>query len=176
MPVLYTSNVITWINKGDDTMRLTNATEKAIAVVAMLATQKERKLIPSSVIVGRLDISDSYTKKLLRKLVVGGIVKAVPGNNGGFCLAMDLEQINVLQVVEAIEGEIITYPGYGTLKRAFEEFPESTKDGDITIKNIFQDADKLWRNSLSKITLDMVFAETFGSRDVTVNWLDIENS
>lgn len=156
-------------------MKLTNATEKAIAVVAMLATQEERRLIPSSVIVERLNISDSYTKKLLRKLVVAGVVKAVPGNSGGFCLAKELKEINALQVVEAIEGEVITYPGYGTLKHTFGEFPESSEDGEATIKNMFHDADKLWRDYLQSKTLDIVFAETFGNREVVVNWLDLKN-
>lgn len=156
-------------------MKLTNATEKACAVVAMLATQEGNRPIPSAVIVERLHISDSYTKKLLRKLVVGNVITSVPGNNGGFSLNRKLSEINVLEVVEAIEGRVVTYPGYGTLEHAFTEFPESIEHGESVIKNIFLDADRLWREELRGQTLDKVFYKSFGDREVIVDWLDLNN-
>ncbi len=155
-------------------MKLTNATEKALAVVAMLATQEENKPIPSAIIVERLHISDSYTKKLLRKLVVGNVIASVPGNSGGFSLDRNLSQINLLEIVEAIEGEVVTYPGYGTLAHAFTEFPDQIIEGEITMKSVFSKADQLWRHELQNQTLDKVFIEIFGDREVVVNWLDLK--
>ncbi len=154
-------------------MKLTNATEKALAVVAMLSTQVDNKPIPSSVIVERLHISDSYTKKLLRKLVVGNVITSVPGNSGGFSLNRDLKDINILEIVEAIEGTVVTYPGYGTLEHAFTEFPEQQEHGEHVIKNVFAKADKLWREELQAQTLDKVFLQSFGDREVVVDWLDL---
>ncbi len=154
-------------------MKLTNATEKACAVVAMLATQEDNKPIPSSVIVERLHISDSYTKKLLRKLVVGNVISSVPGNSGGFSLSRSLDEINMLEIVEAIEGKVVTYPGYGTLKHAFTEFPEQNEHGESVMKNVFLEADELWCNSLRAQTLDKVFLKSFGDREVVVNWLEL---
>ncbi|WOO89698.1 Rrf2 family transcriptional regulator [Mollicutes bacterium LVI A0078] len=154
-------------------MKLTNATEKALAVVAMLSTQEDNKPIPSSVIVERLHISDSYTKKLLRKLVVGNVITSVPGNSGGFSLNRDLKEINILEIVEAIEGTVVTYPGYGTLEHAFTEFPEQIEHGEHVIKDVFAKADKLWRDELQAQTLDKVFLQSFGDREVVVDWLDL---
>lgn len=154
-------------------MKLTNATEKAGAIVAMLATQEGNRPIPSSIIVERLHISDSYTKKLLRKLVVANVISSVPGNSGGFSLTRRLDEINMLEVVEAIEGEVVTYPGYGTLEHAFTEFPESIENGELAIKETFQKADKLWRDELRSQTLDKVFYRSFGGRQVVVNWLEL---
>lgn len=156
-------------------MKLTNATEKACAVVAILATQKDNRPIPSSVIVERLHISDSYTKKLLRKLVVGNVISSVPGNSGGFSLRRNLNEINMLEIVEAIEGKVVTYPGYGTLKHAFSEFPEQIEHGESVMKNVFLEADRQWRNSLQMQTLDQIFIRTFGDRKVEVNWLDLNS-
>lgn len=153
-------------------MKLTNATEKAIAVVAMLATQENQKPIPSAVIVKRLHISDSYTKKLLRKLVVGNVIGSVPGNNGGFSLKRKLNEINMLEIIEAIEGEVITYPGYGTLEHAFTEFPEQIDDGEKVIQSLFNKADQKWRDELASYTLDKIFVESLGDRTVVVDWLD----
>lgn len=154
-------------------MKLTNATEKALAVVAMLSTQEDNKAIPSSVIVERLHISDSYTKKLLRKLVVGNVITSVPGNSGGFSLNRALREINILEIIEAIEGPVVTYPGYGTLEHAFTEFPEQIEHGEHVIKDVFAKADKLWRDELQSQTLDKVFLQSFGDREVVVDWLDL---
>ncbi len=173
--MLYTSDYRKWTKKGDDKMKLTNATEKAIAVVAMLSTQADNKLIPSSVIVERLNISDSYTKKLLRKLVVGGVIESVPGSAGGFRLACELNQINTLQIVEAIEGEVVTYPGYGTLAHTFGEFPESIEYGEEVISQVFANADCLWRDNLRMQTLDKIFFNAFGEREVSVDWMELKN-
>lgn len=155
-------------------MKLTNATEKACAVVAMLATQEGQRPIPSSVIVERLHISDSYTKKLLRKLVVGKVITSVPGNSGGFSLNRELKEINMLEIVEAIEGKVVTYPGYGTLKHAFTEFPSQHEHGETVMKNVFLEADELWRQSLRTQTLDKLFLKSFGDREVIVNWLELK--
>ncbi len=155
-------------------MKLTNATEKALAVVAMLATQENNKPIPSAVIVERLHISDSYTKKLLRKLVVGNVIASVPGNSGGFSLDRDLSKISMLEIVEAIEGEVVTYPGYGTLAHAFTEFPDQIIEGETTMKSVFSKADQLWRSELANQTLDKVFLEIFGDRPVVVDWFELK--
>lgn len=154
-------------------MKLTNATEKACAVVAILATQKDKTPIPSAIIVERLHISDSYTKKLLRKLVVGNVISSAPGNSGGFSLKRELSEINMLEIVEAIEGKVVTYPGYGTLNHAFSEFPEQIEHGELVMKNVFLEADQKWRNSLQVQTLDVIFKKTFGERVVEVNWLEL---
>ncbi len=155
-------------------MKLTNATEKALAVVTMLATQDRNKLISSGYIVERLHISDSYTKKLLRKLVVADIITSIPGNQGGFRLEKDFDQITILDVVEAIEGKVVTYPGFGTLDYAFNEFPESKESGEKVLLEAFAKADSLWRQELSKCTIESIFNDAFGSRELNVDWTSIQ--
>lgn len=58
-------------------MKLTNATEQAVAIVAILATQSHETLVSSETIYRKLSVSQSYIKKLLRKLVVAEIVSSV---------------------------------------------------------------------------------------------------
>lgn len=49
-------------------------------------------------------ISETYLSKIYTKLKKAGIVKSVPGANGGYELARSAESISFLDVVEAIEG------------------------------------------------------------------------
>lgn len=153
-------------------MKLTNSTEKACAVIAMLATQENSLAIPSSIIANRLQISDSYTKKLLRKLVVGNLVSSNSGNLGGFKLKKKLVEISLLEIVESIEGTVSTYPSYGTLKLAFSDFPKQIEDGENVIKEMFHNADYRWREYLSEQNLEDLFIKVFGTRKVQVNWLE----
>ncbi len=49
-------------------------------------------------------VSETYLSKIYTKLRKSGIVKSVPGANGGYALAMTPERISFLDIVEAVEG------------------------------------------------------------------------
>lgn len=51
-----------------------------------------------------LGVSDSYLSKIMSKLRQDGIVRAVPGVNGGYELARPAGQISFLDVIQVIEG------------------------------------------------------------------------
>ncbi|SFM35827.1 transcriptional regulator, BadM/Rrf2 family [Paenibacillus sp. 1_12] len=53
---------------------------------------------------GTLGVSESYLSKIMSKLRQDGIVRAVPGVNGGYELAKPAEQITFLDVIQVIEG------------------------------------------------------------------------
>ena len=50
-------------------------------------------------------IPQPYLSKILHSLVRAGIVSAKRGSTGGFCLAIESQNITMLQVVEAVEGK-----------------------------------------------------------------------
>lgn len=49
-------------------------------------------------------ISESYLSKVFTKLKKSGVVKSIPGVNGGYELARTPDNINFWEIVEAIEG------------------------------------------------------------------------
>nr|WP_285857424.1 Rrf2 family transcriptional regulator [Paenibacillus lautus] len=51
-----------------------------------------------------LGVSESYLSKIMSKLRQDGIVRAVPGVNGGYELAKPARQITFLEVIQVIEG------------------------------------------------------------------------
>lgn len=142
-------------------MKLTNATEQAIAIIAILATQDENIPASSNVIYQKLSVSQSYVKKLLRKLVVSKIIEGVSGNNGGFYIEKSLKEISLLEVVEAIEGPFQSFPHIGVLERAFSDYNEIAQNGDHVISNVFLQADKKWAEALGVVTLQDVLADVF---------------
>ncbi|EUJ19060.1 RrF2 family transcriptional regulator [Listeria aquatica] len=68
-------------------MKLTRSLEQAVCIITLLSTQDSTVPLASDVISKRLQVSSSYLKKIMRKLVVKDIIRSVSGNNGGFSLA-----------------------------------------------------------------------------------------
>ncbi|STY43330.1 DNA-binding transcriptional regulator IscR [Listeria grayi] len=68
-------------------MKLKNGIEQTICILIMLETQDKAKPLKSYTISERLGISDSYLKKVMRQLVVAGLVTSEAGKDGGFILA-----------------------------------------------------------------------------------------
>lgn len=51
-------------------------------------------------------IPSSFTAKILRRLVKAGLLRSTRGVSGGFGLARDAAEINLLDIVQGIEGPI----------------------------------------------------------------------
>lgn len=86
-------------------MKMSNAVEQSLVVLVMLALQKDELPIKSYLLSNRLEVSESYLKKTMRKLVVAGIVQAIASKEGGFKLGRSIADITLLDVYEAIEGD-----------------------------------------------------------------------
>lgn len=52
----------------------------------------------------RACVTQSFTLKILRKLVSAGLVKSFKGTHGGYVATRQPEDITLLEVIEAIEG------------------------------------------------------------------------
>ena len=153
-------------------MKLTNATEQAVAVIAIIATQQPNLPVSSASIYQKLAVSPSYVQKLLRKLVVAKLIQGVSGNNGGFYLEKQTTEISLLEIVEAIEGKVETFPDMGVLERAFAGFDEYAHDGHRVVKAHFKEADEAWRQKLREISVHQVLEHVFQQADgiPSVNW------
>ncbi len=142
-------------------MKLNTTTEKAIAVMALLSVQSQNSALTSSQIADKLELSDSYTKKILRKLVVAEVISAASGNNGGFTLAKSTTEITTLMIIEAIEGKINTFPTHGVLSDFFGEYSSEAKQGDMLLKSIVSKADQAWCEELRKITIQDILDDLY---------------
>ncbi len=87
-------------------MRLTRAGEYAIRCVLYLAINRDRPIIGRKEIAEAMDIPAQFLGKVAQNLARAGIIAIRQGAHGGYELVGRPEDLTLLRVVEAIDGEI----------------------------------------------------------------------
>ena len=87
-------------------MLLTKTSELAIQCLLVLAQKPAGYLINPAELAAQLGTSPTYTSKVLRLLVRGGVVRSRRGAAGGFELVRAPAGISLLDVVEICQGTI----------------------------------------------------------------------
>ena len=77
-----------------------------IAMVEMARRQSYDNLITARWLARQYHIPQEILSKVLQKLTKIGLLQSVQGVKGGYALAKNVEQINVLDVVQSIDGPI----------------------------------------------------------------------
>lgn len=78
----------------------------SIALHSMIIlTQRQNELVSVKDIAAKLDISANHLSKVLQRLVKAELVVSIKGSKGGFKLAKNPEEINFLEIYEAIDGK-----------------------------------------------------------------------
>lgn len=72
-----------------------------------LKASHEAALLNFRQIASQEDIPEEYLAKILRHLVVSGLIYSVRGAKGGYGLAKEPSEISFLDVIEAVEGPVI---------------------------------------------------------------------
>ena len=86
-------------------MEITRETDYAIRCILYLSG-KPGEIHMIDVIAREMEIPKSFLAKILQKLARASLVKSFRGVKGGFQLARLPEEISLLDVMEAIEGEV----------------------------------------------------------------------
>lgn len=87
-------------------MQITRETDYAIRCVYYLAG-KAGEVTMVDEIARNMDTPKSFLAKILQKLARANIVKSYRGVKGGFQLARKPKEINLLEVIEAIQGPVV---------------------------------------------------------------------
>src|SRR5262245_14868070 len=95
---------------GGGLMKLTRAASYALHAVAYMAGRKkgkeEQHPIASHNIAAERKIPERFLLKVLKPLVSAQILLSIKGPNGGYRLARAANDINVLEIIEAVDGPI----------------------------------------------------------------------
>lgn len=86
---------------------LTHTSEIAIRSLIYLGLKGHDGPIPPHEIAARMGCSPSYLAKVMGQLVKAGILRSHRGPQGGMSLARDSQLINLLEIVEAVQGLMI---------------------------------------------------------------------
>lgn len=121
-----------------------------------------------------------YLAKLFTKLHKAGLVFATEGAKGGFALARPAQQISVLDVVIAIDGDKPLFECREVRERCAvfgDTAPTWATSGMCSIHSVMQQAEKHMRESLASQTLADIATRTVAKAPRTfgpqvVKWLD----
>ena len=140
-------------------MKIKGSLEQAVCILLVIAHTKGHAPVKSYTLSERLGLSDSYLKKIMRQLVVAGLVDSEAGKKGGFVLKRAPKNISLLDVFEAIES---TAPFLSTTNLVDKVFPKEkmiAHEKEQQIISVFTRAEQAYRQSLSQFTRDHVVAE-----------------
>ncbi len=122
---------------------VTSKSRYAVVAMAELARAGERP-VPIKELAERRDIPEQFLEQLFSTLRRAGLLTSHRGVKGGYTLARPPEEINVLEVVQALDGKIgqeadeaggIWEEGVGSLRKVFSrttiaEIARRESDGD----------------------------------------------
>ncbi len=86
-------------------LRLSEAASLALHTMVLLADHPARQLSTRE-IADRLQVSEAHLSKVLQRLARLGLVRSERGPKGGFLLAKQPGEINLLEIYESIEGPL----------------------------------------------------------------------
>ena len=82
-------------------------TDYAMRALVHLALHRDDGPIGAKVLANAEDIPEDFAYKLLRILTKADLIESHMGVQGGFELAREPEKINLLEIVEAIQGPLV---------------------------------------------------------------------
>jgi Rrf2 family protein len=123
-------------------MIISSKSRYGIAALLTLAEFYNSGILQIKEIASRCDIPHQYLEQIFNRLGKTGFLKSTRGKNGGYELAKPPEQISVLEIINALEGNI-------------EFVPKSDNTNDVIVE-LFQEAENKLKNELSVSLADLI--------------------
>ena len=125
-------------------MKLSRTVEYAVQAMLQLAQLDKGTPVPCSKLAASGQMPERFLLQILRNLVTHGILSSTRGVDGGYVLERPVEQITLLDVIEAIDGPLNTSP------TPAKGMPEETHR---RLSEALQDVTTITRRELSNIKL-----------------------
>ena len=123
-------------------LTISSKSRYGISALLALAEFYNSGLLQIKDIASRCDIPHQYLEQIFNRLGKTGIIKSTRGKKGGYELAKPPEQITVLHIVNALEGDI--------------EFVSKSDGNNDAIVELFQEAEDKLKEILSVNLADLV--------------------
>ena len=86
-------------------MKLNQATDYAFRMVLHMALLPSGSKVTGAVLAEQELIPERFLLKIMRSLIAAGIMKSFRGGDGGFALNRSPQEISLLDVIRAVEGD-----------------------------------------------------------------------
>lgn len=133
-------------------MRLTRAGEYAVRCALYLATKEQGLVVGRKEIARAMEIPDQFLSKIARQLARSGVIEIIQGARGGYRLMIPPEKLTLLDVVEAVTGEIFLNDCLMSPNACF-------RDAGCAVNRIWDKARNQLRNTLREATFDKLLEE-----------------
>jgi len=133
-------------------MKLTRAGEYGVRCVLYLAKQQNGRIVSRSEIAQAMEIPVQFLGKIAQQLAHKGIIEIIQGSRGGCRLVVQAKDVALLDVIEAVEGEIffndcLIRPG------------DCNRSPTCSVHQVWQKARKQFRDTLRKATFSELIKE-----------------
>jgi len=116
-------------------MRISRTVAYAIQAVLQLARDGGEMPVPCSRLAAEGKMPERFLLQILRTLVSHGILSSTRGVDGGYRLEMPVEEISLLQIIEAIDGPLVSHAPLGD-----GLYPEARAKIESTLATVTQTA------------------------------------
>lgn len=120
--------------------------------------QKDHSPLSSQFISQKLDISQSYSKKTIRKLVEGDLLTSSTGNNGGLKLKKNLDEISLFDIYKCTE-EAEIFESTNLPQKIFL-IPEKVEEREAIIVSALEKIQENLFSQLDEIKLSTILEGT----------------
>ncbi|WP_080834446.1 RrF2 family transcriptional regulator [Cohnella massiliensis] len=151
-------------------MQFSKSTDYALHAVVHLGLSERCRNIGIKELTGALGVSESYLSKIMSKLRQDGIVRAVPGVNGGYELARPADKITFLDVIQVIEGRQSLFLCSNSYSKQHQLLigqgiaatdQQRTETKECLIEKVMNGAEQHLRQYLQERTIQSVLDEAF---------------
>jgi Rrf2 family protein len=126
-------------------MKLSRTVAYAMQATLQLAQSDTDSPVPCSQLATAGNMPERFLLQILRHLVNHGILQSTRGVDGGYSLSRKAEKISLLEIIEAIDGPLVTE------LPAMENAKPSTVDGRL--KRVLDDVTHNCRRQLDAVKL-----------------------
>ncbi len=142
-------------------MDTTKASAYALLAVSYLGRRWKGRPISVKELSTAQGISKSFLHKILTQLENQSYVRSQKGARGGFVLRRPVEEISVLEIIEAIQGPMF-------FQKCLLGKPECNAEDGCAVHNIWQSAQQRMKQTLETATIASISVEaTSESLDMT---------
>lgn len=151
-------------------MHLTKSTEQAVCIMVMLYLQDRHIFLNSKEISQRLNISPTYLKKIMRKLVLHNLVKANTGIGGGYKYRSN-KTVSLYDIYVALNGEVEIFAlKTDYVSKIFEGALAVDKRYEEYLKKV-NSVNKSIKEALSEITIEEIVEDILDENSrIRLDW------
>ena len=133
-------------------MRITKAGEYAVRCVLYMSGMEKNQIIHRKEISKEMDIPDQFLGKIAQQLARSGFIEIIQGAKGGYRLLMEPAKITLLDVVEAVTGEIF-------LNDCIMNPESCARSSSCSVNTVWERAREQLRKNLRAATFDKLLRD-----------------